>query len=56
MKDKIVQIKEDWMGAGRIGKCLGDAVEVHGMMWLPLVWDDEEDPEFFKLSGIDFVD
>lgn len=55
MKDKIIQIKEGWMCAGRIGKALGDAVLVYGIMWVPVLWDEDEDPEWHKLAGLDFI-
>jgi hypothetical protein len=31
---------------------LGEPITV-GQMWLPGLWDDEEDPDWIKLSGVE---
>lgn len=49
-------IKDGWHNAGKEGVVLGKLVEDHsGMLWVPILWDDEEDPDFHKERGIDFI-
>lgn len=35
-------------GAGRRGWLVGSILEINGMRWAPVLWDGEEDPDFFK--------
>lgn len=55
MKDKRVKIKDSWGGAPQAGVALGDAINIYGMMWVPVLWDGEVDPDWHKLAGLDFV-
>ena len=50
-----VRIKKNWGDAGRVGTQLGEPVFVL-QWWTPLVWDDEEDPDFHKTAGLEKVD
>lgn len=36
------------------GVVLGDSVFV-GQLWTPILWEDAEDPEFFKTSCLEFA-
>lgn len=47
-----VTIKKGWEGAGRVGTRLGPDVFVE-QEWTPVLWDDEEDPDFFKARGLE---
>lgn len=47
-----VRIRGGWMDAGRKGRTIGPAKVVNGTSWTPLVWDGEEDPDFFKTAGL----
>ncbi len=49
-----IRIKEGWEGFGKSGRALGEPVWVE-QFWLPVLWDDEENPEFHKLAGIDML-
>ena len=46
-----VIIREGWHDAGKQATVLGPPVFVE-QYWLPVVFDDEEDPTFFKLAGL----
>jgi len=48
-----VRIKEGWGGAGQEGVILGANVDVE-QLWTPVLWDDEEDPDWHKTAGLEF--
>jgi|GEM_PF-5438021 len=51
-----VVIKKGWEGAGRIGYTLGPlGVMVQGQRWTPVLWNDEEDPDWHKMAGLEVV-
>ncbi len=52
--DERVVIREDWHQAGRQGTALGEPVYVE-QNWVPVKWDDEEDPTFHKEAGLTFA-
>lgn len=52
-QDARVQIRTGWYEAGRRGKRLGPDMHVGGQHWTPVLWDDEEDPDFHKSAGLD---
>lgn len=41
---------------GRRGQRLGPDVMIGQQLWTPVLWDDEEDPEFHKASGIEALE
>lgn len=43
-----VMIKTGVEGAGRKGWLVGSILEINGMRWAPVLWDGEEDPDWFK--------
>lgn len=45
-------VKEGWYDAGRTLTILGKSVTVKNMEWLPIVFDNEEDPTFHKTTSI----
>jgi len=49
---KSVEIKQGWGSAGKRGLLLGSNVECEGMEWTPVLWEDEEDPDWFKTQGL----
>lgn len=49
---EAVEIRDGWAGAGRRGVRLGPDVEAGGLKWTPVLWDDEEDPDFHKATAI----
>lgn len=55
MRDKRIAIKAGWFEEGKLGIAVGDPVLVDGMLWVPVVWDSEDDPDWHKLSGLDFI-
>ena len=48
-----VIIKQGWWDEGRVGKRLGSDILIRGIMWTPVLWDDEEDPNWHKSRGIE---
>lgn len=55
MRMPRVRVKEGWDGAGKRGVTLGPAMPVGGMDWVPVLFDNEIDPTFFKLHGLEIV-
>ena len=47
-----IRIKKGWEDFGQVGTCLGIPIFVD-QLWIPVLWDNEEDPEFFKLAGVE---
>ncbi len=50
-----VKIKEGWHQVGRKGKQVGREIFAE-QWWTPVLWDDEEDPDFFKSAGLDKIE
>lgn len=48
------KVKEGWVTKGREGKVLADNVWVE-QWWTPVLWDNEEDPCFFKTQGLELL-
>ena len=46
-----VWVRKGWHDAGRSGTVLGPDVLVQ-QEWTPVLFDDMEDPEFFKAAGL----
>jgi hypothetical protein len=51
---KPIKIKKGWDEEGKLGTQIGKPVFVE-QYWTPVVWDDEDDPTFFKTAGIEEV-
>lgn len=49
-----IRIKDGWEDAGRLGQTVGNDI-IQGNKWTPIVWDGEDDPEFHKTRGLDFL-
>lgn len=50
-----VEIKEGWHEAGKGGRLIGPAfVSEREQPWAAVLWDDEEDPDWFKTAGLIF--
>ena len=52
--DRRIKIKQGWEDAGVTGVAVGEPVFVR-QFWLPVLWDDHEDPTFHKLAGIETI-
>jgi hypothetical protein len=53
-KGNVVVIRKGWSGAGRRGIVVGPkAIGRDRDDWTPVLWDDEDDPTFFKEAGLD---
>jgi len=51
-----IRISKGWEDEGRCGRCLGRSVEDrYGMKWVPVEWDDEDDPTFQKESSLEIL-
>ncbi len=48
------KIRDGWMDSGKTGVVLYDmpAKDHNGMNWTAVLWDDDEDPDFCKTSGL----
>lgn len=55
MKVHCAKIKKGWEGEGKTGIVLGKPVFVE-QAWTPILWDDEEDPTWFKAAGLELFD
>ncbi len=51
-KGSVVVIKDGWDQSGRVGIALGSPVYVQ-QWWVPILFRDAEDPDFFKLAGLE---
>lgn len=49
-----VRIKKGWNDAGMMGTVLADSVFCL-QNWVPVLWDDQEDPDFIKESALEIV-
>lgn len=47
-----IRVKKGWHEYPKTGICLGKPVFIE-QWWIPIKWDDEDDPTFFKESGIE---
>lgn len=55
MGEKL-RIKKGWHNSGKVGSRVGPDVQLRGpgsMMWTPILWDGEEDPDFHKAPGLE---
>lgn len=52
-KNKKIRVKSNYIEKGKTGKLLGKPIKINGTEWVPILWDNEEDPEFFKFDGIE---
>ena len=50
-----VRIRRNWEGAGRLGTAIGEPVFFE-QDWVPVKWDDADDPDFHKRAGLLIVD
>jgi chromosome segregation ATPase len=49
-----VTLRSGWGNCGRDGTAIGPNIELD-QPWTPVLWDGEEDPEFFKTAGLIFL-
>jgi len=55
-KGDRVRIVAEFHGAGRCGVVVGEPVEGRDYRyWIPVLFDDEDDPNFFKDGGLEKV-
>jgi hypothetical protein len=52
MTGSRVTIKTGWDGAGRSGTVIGKPTYQGGQPWTPVVWDDDEDPDWIKTAAV----
>lgn len=50
----VMVIRDGWDKAGRVGVALGAPVYV-GQDWVPILFRDDEDPDFYKLAGLEVL-
>ena len=56
VKGDKVRIVAGFCGAGRSGIVVGGSVEGRDYRyWIPVLFDDEDDPDFFKDGGLEKV-
>ena len=57
--NSFVKIRDGWQWAGRVGLVLASPICTRqyplsgGQSWTPVLWEDEEDPDFFKTAGLE---
>lgn len=51
----VAEIRFGWSGTGRRGTVLGPAIDLDGQSWVPIRWDEEEDPDWHKEAGLWWV-
>ena len=49
-----VRLRAGWFGAGRLGTVVGAQVRL-GQWWCPVLWDDEEDPDWHKSAALELA-
>lgn len=49
-----VRIKATWHGAGRWGTVLAPSFR-HDQWWVVVGWDGEQDPDLFKVAGLEIL-
>lgn len=54
-KDCKIRVKDGWEWHGRSGRALGEPICIDTQYWIPILFDDQLDPDWFKLSGVDKV-
>ena len=47
-----VRSRADWGDGGRLGVQIGPSILV-GQSWTPVLWDGDEDPDFYKTAGLE---
>jgi hypothetical protein len=50
-----VRVREGWISAGRLGVQIGNDQKVGGQLWTPVIWEDQEDPDWFKRAGLEEI-
>lgn len=53
LKGLKFRIKKNWYNAGDTGTCLGNPINIDGILWVPVLFDGSEDPDFHKSSGLE---
>lgn len=51
--DANVRIRDGWEGAGRLGRLLTTVWAEQ--TWAVVLWNDEEDPDCFKMAGLEIL-
>jgi hypothetical protein len=54
--NKRGRIKTGWANAGKELTILGEGIVVNGRCWVPIVFDDEGDPEFHKCESVEVIE
>lgn len=52
----LVRIKKGWDKAGRLGKVLGESIIYRDIEWTPVIWEEEEDPDWNKTIGLELFE
>jgi hypothetical protein len=55
VRGDAAEIRAGWIEEGKRGTVLGPVVEVLKTRWVPILWDDEEDPDWHKEAGLWWV-
>lgn len=51
---RTVRIKDGWQDAGKRGMILCKPIRV-GQIWIAVLWDGEQDPDWHKARGLELV-
>jgi hypothetical protein len=50
-----IRIKAGWHDEGKVGIALTSAIRVHGMDWIGVEWEEDEDPDWHKAEGLEYL-
>ena len=50
-----VRIRITWENAGRTGVTIGKSIMLGGVMWTPVTWDGQDDPDWHKTAGLEVM-
>lgn len=50
-RTKVCKIKDGWCDAGKTGQYFG-SITIHGRCWAVVLWDDDDEPDLYKLISL----
>lgn len=49
------KIKDGWYNEGRRCQIIGPSLEIYGIKWTPVLYEDAEDPDWHKSEGLQIL-
>jgi hypothetical protein len=50
-----IRVKDGYDQGKRQGILLGEVVTIYGIGWAPILWDGDDDPDWFKANGLEKI-